>query len=269
MGVAELVLPYAVLAALWLPTVTAQHSPSAPAQDPQRRVSRALDAVVGEETHVVLEDDDGEPRPLRTVIDRLAGEVLRDVGAVLPVPGRAAGVPTVALLDAVEAEQCLLLRTEGGSWAAVPQAESFGSELEPGTLVRWRLFRFPFAERPVATLLGQLGTARQARQQVAEALTTAQQTFAELDLLPATGSDLALEVLRSETPAGLLPPGLEPARVELVTRCARLLALSEVAQQAEAPTAAQQQARDRALAGLQEVARAGLAAATVQHPTRS
>src|SRR5690606_42047593 len=49
----------------------------------------------------------------------------------LPAPGHVAGLPGVALLEAVDAGQCLLVRAAGGSWAAVPQVERFGSDLEP------------------------------------------------------------------------------------------------------------------------------------------
>src|SRR5699024_11037636 len=97
-------------------------------------VDAALRAVAGTDTHVV-DRPDGEVRSLREMTTRIVGQELTDVGAVLPVPGHVAGVPGVALLDAVDAGQCLLIRAEGGSWAVVPQVESFGSDLEPGTLV--------------------------------------------------------------------------------------------------------------------------------------
>lgn len=268
-GVPDLVLPYAVLGALWLPTLTL--SPAAAAAGSavtvdDTRVARAMAAVAGDEAHIVVAPD-GDERTLREVAAKFTDQVLLDVGAVLPVPGRAAGVPGVALLDAIEAEQCLLLRTEGGSWAVVPQVEAFGSALEPGTLVRWRLFPFPFAERPVPTLLGLVGTVRQARVDIAAALTEALDACAGLDLVPGggDGAALAAEVLRSEVPAGLLPPGLDGPRVEVITRAARLLALSELATD-DGAESAQDRSRTDALAGLREVARGALAAASVQHP---
>lgn len=232
-------------------------------------LDHALAAVVGDETHVVV-DDDGGRRSAREVLAGFADQVVRDVGAVLPVPGRVAGVPGVALPEAVEAEQCLLLRTEGGSWAAVPHVEAFGSELEPGTLVTWRMFRFPFAERPVPTLLGLVGSLRQARQDIAAALTDATGALAALDLVPGSGEGarLAAQVLRSEIPDGVLPAGLDGPRVEVITRAARLLALADLAQEDDAPVvvAAQGEARAQALSHLRDVARGALAAASVQHP---
>ncbi|MEE6286070.1 hypothetical protein V2J52_00195 [Georgenia sp. MJ173] len=273
---ADLVIPYAVLGALWLPTLTAPPptrssgwARSTPGPDRAAAVEAALRAVVGSETHVV-DDADGGHRSVREVLDAVADQVVLDVGAVLPVPGRAAGVPGVALLDALEAEQCLLLRTEGGSWALVPQVEAFGTALEPGTLVRWQLSRLPFAERPVPTLLGLVGSLRQARQDIAAALHGALDTFTDLDLAPGggDGAALAAQVLRSELPRGLLPPGLDGPRVEVVVRAARLLALAELAEDDDggAVAAAQTGARARALAELRDVARGALAAASVQHP---
>ncbi|MBD8062263.1 hypothetical protein [Oceanitalea stevensii] len=262
----ELVLPHAVLGALWLPSVVAA-GPSGSGEGSDV-VDAALRAVAGDETHVVLRPD-GEVRSLRQMTGRLVGEELTDVGAVLPAPGHVAGLPGVALLDAVDAGQCLLIRSEGGSWAVVPQVESFGSELEPGTLVRWVLHPFPFAERPVPTLLGLTGSLRQARQEIVRALVTAGDALEQLDLA-GWRPDVAREaahLLREDVSSDLLPPGLEPVRVEVLTRAARLLAVVQLALEDDggAVVARQGAARAEVLRELEHTARRALAAASVSH----
>ncbi len=265
-GVPELVLPHAVLGALWLPAVAAAGVAHSGAGDAV--VDAALRAVAGEDTHVV-DRPDGEVRSLRETAGRLVGQEITDVGAVLPVPGHVAGLPGVALLDAVDAGQCLLIRAEGGSWAVVPQVEGFGSELEPGTLVRWVLHPFPFAERPVPTLLGLVGSLRQARQEITQALVTAGEALEQLDLA-GWRPDVAREaahLLREDVSSELLPPGLEPARIEVLTRAARLLAIVQLALEDDggAVVARQGAARSEVLRGLEHTARRALAAASVSH----
>jgi len=264
--VPELVLPHAVLAALWLPPV-ATAGPVA-GDEPHPLVDAALRAVAGEDTHVV-DRPDGAVRSLREMVGRIVGQGITDVGAVLPVPGHVAGLPGVALLDAVDAGQCLLIRTDGGSWAVVPQVESFGSDLEPGTLVRWVLHPFPFAERPVPTLLGLVGSLRQARQDIAQALVTAGQALEQLDLAtwrPDAAREAA-EVLHGDLTTDVLPPGLDPARVEVLTRAARLLSIVQLALEDDggAVLARQGAARAEVLRDLEHTARRALAAASVSH----
>ncbi len=263
-------LPHAVLAALWLPAIASAGPAGADAGDDL--VDAGLRALAGEDTHVV-DRPDGEVRSLREMARRLVGQELTDVGAVLPVPGHVAGVPGVVLLDAVDAGQCLLIRAEGGSWAVVPQVESFGSDLEPGTLVRWVLRPFPFAERPVPTLLGLVGSLRQARQEVARALVTAGEALEQLDLAgwrPDAAREAAA-LLREEIRTDLLPPGLEPTRVEVITRAARLLAILQLAAEDDggAVVAHQGAARAEVLRELEHIARRSLAAATVTHLSRN
>ncbi len=262
----ELVLPHAVLAALWVPVIAA--AGRGDQGGTEAVVDSALRAVAGADTHVI-DRPDGEVRSLRAMAGRIVGQEITDVGAVLPAPGHVAGLPGVALLEAVDAGQCLLVRAAGGSWAAVPQVERFGSDLEPGTLVRWVLHPFPFAERPVPTLLGLVGSLRQARQDIAQALVTAVDTLEQLDLA-GWRPDVAREaahLLREDISTDLLPPGLEPARVEVLTRAARLLAVVQLALEDDggAVMARQGQARAEVLRELEHTARRALAAASVSH----
>lgn len=258
-------LPHVVLAALWLPPVVAA------GPDRSDVVDSALHAVAGDDTHVV-DRPDGAVKSLRDMVGRIVGQEITDVGAVLPVPGHVAGLPGVALLDAVDAGQCLLIRAEGGSWAVVPQVEAFGSDLEPGTLVRWVLHPFPFAERPVPTLLGLVGSLRQARQDIARALVTAGEALEALDLAswrPDAAREAA-RLLHDDLSTDVLPPGLEPARVEVLTRAARLLAIVQLALEDDggAVMARQGAARAEVLRDLEHTARRALAAASASHITR-
>ncbi|WP_324652722.1 hypothetical protein [Georgenia sp. H159] len=262
----DLVLPHAVLAALWLPKLAAA-GPSRSGEGGDV-IDAALRAITGEDTHVI-DRPDGAVRSAREMAGRIVGEQITDVGAVLPAPGHVAGLPGVALLDAVDAGQCLLIRAEGGSWAVVPHVERFGSDLEPGTLVRWVLHPFPFAERPVPTLLGLVGSLRQARQEIVEALVTAGEALEQLDLAgwrPDAAREAA-HLLREDVSSDLLPPGLEPTRVEVLTRAARLLAVVQLALEDDggAVVARQGAARAEVLRGLEHTARRALAAASVSH----
>jgi len=235
---------------------------------PEELMEAALRAVAGSDTHV-MDRPDGAVRSLREMVGRIVGQGVTDVGAVLPVPGHVAGLPGVALLDAVDAGQCLLIRTEGGSWAIVPHVESFGSDLEPGTLVRWVLHPFPFAERPVPTLLGLVGSLRQSRQEITKALVTAGQALEALDLAswrPDAAREAA-HLLHDDLSTDVLPPGLEPARVEVLVRAARLLSIVQLALEDDggAVLARQGAARADVLRDLEHTARRALAAASVSH----
>ena len=258
---AELVLPHAVLAALWLPVLSESTGDGTAAA--------ALSAVTGGEAHLVQYPDDST-RELRRVVPELVGRAFTEVGAVLPVPGHVTGVPGVALTDAVDAGQCLLVATPEGSWAAVPAVEHFGSELEPGTLVRWLLHPFPFAERPVATLLGQAGTLADARRELTAGLVQAGDALAELDLAswrPDAAREAAA-LLREDVASDLLPPGLSGPRVDVLSRAARLLALVQLALEDDGGAVVAQQGavRRRLLGDLEHTARRALAAASVSRP---
>lgn len=258
---AELVLPHAVLAALWLPVLSESGT--------ERAAEAAVAAVSGGEAHLV-QGADGHTRELRRVAAGLVGRPLTDVGAVLPAPGHVAGVPGVALTDAVDAGQCLLVGTTEASWAAVPTVEHFGSALEPGILVRWLLHPFPFAERPVASLLGQTGTLPEARRELTTALVQAADALAELDLAswrPDAAREAAT-LLREDVSSHLLPPGLSAPRVDVLSRAARLLALVQLALEDDGGAVVAQQGavRRRLLADLEHTARRALAAASVARP---
>ncbi|MFC4556443.1 hypothetical protein [Georgenia faecalis] len=256
----ELVLPYAVIAALWLPRVRDTAS-----------VRRAVAAIADDDEHLVESPDGSRPlvHALRDVVAPGGGNRVLDAGALLPAPGHVAGVPAVALPEALDAEQCLLVRTTDAQWAAVPEVTTYGSALEPGTLVRWHARPLPAGERAVPTLLGGVGTLGQARRELGTALLEALDELEALDVArwrPDAAAELA-DLGHAELPDGLLPPGLPERQVDVLTRAARLLAITELAREDDgaAVTAAQSGARSRVLSGLALTARRGMAAASVSH----
>lgn len=250
----DLVLPYAVIAALWLP-----------------RASSAPEAVLSAlsedgESHLI-EIPGAGTWPLTEVLSRLRDEPVDDVGALLPSPGRVAGVPAVVLDRATENEQLLLIRSGDRGIAVVPAVESFGSDLEPGTLVRWRAIELPVSERPVRTLLGSVGNLGEARRDLTEALIASAEALERIDVTSwndDAGTTVA-DLLRAELPAHLLPAGLEPRRIEVLARAARLLAIVEAAREdgGGSLTTHHDGARRDALTTLEATARRALAAASI------
>src|SRR5690606_41217068 len=127
---------------------------------------------------------------------------------------------------------------------------------------RWRRRPYTSAVRLVRPLLGLVGSLRQARQAIARALVTAGDTLEQLDLA-GWRPDVAREaahLLREDISTDLLPPGLEPARVEVLTRAARLLAVVQLALEDDggAVMARQGQARAEVLRELEHTARRAL-----------
>ncbi len=253
----ELVLPHAVLAALWLPHVAGDELPRL------AQLPRAAAALKGPaESHVVHPAAAGaQLEPLERLLGRLAATRPAHIGALLPQPGHVAGLPRVVLERALSAEQCLLVAGPEGSWAVVPHAEPYGSHLEPGVLVSWYEVALPPEERPVATLLGAQGTLGEARREVADAVSRATVLLADLADADAPADP---RLLRSELPTDLLPPDLDARRVELLARCARLLGIVQLARTSAADaTGGAAAARSRALHELEVVARRGLGAASL------
>lgn len=255
-GVPDIVLPHAVLAALWIPRIAGDDLPRL------AELPRAVAAVTGaEESHIVEPGALGaRVTSLAQLLGWFAAQGPHEIGAVLPRPGHVAGLPQVVLHDALAAEQCLVISGQHGSWAAVPTSEPFGSALEPGVLVRWRVRELPPTELPAAVLLGSLGSLGEARRDVAAATSNATEALAALSTLdyPATSVTLG------ELPDDVLPPGLPARRLELLSRCARLLGIVQAAQTVEASlSSGEARTRRRELHELETVARRGLSTASL------
>lgn len=238
-------LPRSALLALWLPT-----------SDPTGLAT----AVQGsDEPHTGL------------------AEVVRDwggpgvvVAAALPVPGDAAAVPPAVSAVAQEAGECVLLerRASGGEGTtaavAVPDVAEFGSDLEPGWLVTWRLVPVePWSTR----FLGTVGSLAEAELELRTGLQRATEALASLDV--ARWRDDAAEAiarLRGEgAPPWDLPAGLSPRRVRVLALAARLRAIVDLAtvDDGGAVNLWQADQRTAALRDVERVARRALASATL------
>ena len=250
-----LALPRSVLLALWLQGVGTGSGP----------LQRALAAVQGDdEPHEVSAGDDAG----------LAGDALadlftawasgaRDVAAVLPAPGDLAGVPAAVSRAAVDAGECVLVRTAAGSFAAVPTVEEFGSALEPGHLVRWEVTTVPDWR---TALLASLGSLADAERELRLALISATEALASLDVARwrPDAAD-AIAALRSDT--GLrwpVPPELDGRRVRVLASAARLRAIVSLATADDGGAVNLWQAdqRSTALREVDRAARRAMSAAT-------
>ncbi len=248
----DLALPRSVVAALWLPHVRDLGT-----------ADRAGRAVTGDdEPHVAVMGRAQLNWP--ALAARLVP--VRTVVAALPVPGDPAGVPAVAAVGAIEARECLLVAGERGAWAVVPEIRSFGSALEPGATVSWSVV--PLPETGPGLGAG-LPTLAEARVDLVDALASATATLTRLDLAHDRPDAVArLAALASDVdPGWLLPPELAPARLDLLVRATRLMAVVSLAREDDgaAVTGHQATARRTALAQVERAARRATSAATFLH----
>ncbi|RPF28056.1 hypothetical protein [Georgenia muralis] len=258
-GPAILTLPVSVMLAIWLPHVDG--APSA------RRAARAVTGT--DEPHRVLEHggDDQPARSLAELIPRLGPVV--ETAAILPRPGDPMGAPAVRSAELVDAgEGVLLRRTRGGRETCavlVPERERFGSVFEEGEMVTWSVHHDVTEHVPAPSLfLAGVDSLSQARRDIQLALTEAVETLEDLEVARER-PDLADRLLDISV-AGLaepLPP-IDPRRLDVLERAARLLAIVELATSDDggARTAAQVQERRAALRAVDRAARHALSAAS-------
>jgi len=255
-----LTLPPSVTLALWLPAVDGPES-----------ARRAARAVAGDEVHQVVERGAGQTGAgtLADLIPHLlpAGEV----AAVLPRPGDPMGAPAVRSADLLDAGEGVLVRRPGPPVercsVLVPEREVFGSVLEPGELVTWHVDLDLTAELAAPSLLlSGVESLSHARRQIQTALTEAVETLEELDVARDRPdlADQILDLSMATLPDHLLPPGLDPRRLDVLERAARLLAIVELAtgDDGAAVTAVQAGARAATLADIATAARHALASAS-------
>ncbi|PJI95247.1 hypothetical protein [Luteimicrobium subarcticum] len=252
-------LPRSVMLALWLGASSRPGAGDA--------VTRAAAAVQGDdEPHVV--DGLGGAANLATLLETWSGDAsarrATAVAALLPAPGDSAAVPVGVAHDAVDAGECVLVETPGGSFAAVPHVDRFGSDLEPGHLVRWHV-------QPVEPwrlrLLGTLGTLEEAERGLRRALATAVEALDALDV-SRWREDAAAEIARLREPVDLtpfVPRGLDPRRVRALSQAVRLGAIVRLAtvDDGAAVNVFQTDQRDAALRSVEVAARHAMAAASV------
>ncbi len=243
---ATLALPRSVLLALWL-TASGEPDPVAAAvQD-------------DDEPHTV--DADGETLDLRDWVRWLGGPAA-EVAALLPVPGEPVAAPPAVSGAAVDAGECVLLRSASRTLAAVPEVERFGSDLEPGHLVTWHVREVPEWQTAV---WAQIGTLEDAERELRQGLLTATEALVQLGVerwRPDAAESIA-HVRDGALPERRLPRGVQPQRLRVLSSAARLRGIVALASQDDGGAVNTWQADQRATAlrEVDRVARRAMAAA--------
>ena len=239
-------VPRSVLLALWLAAADGADALCAAVQDE-------------DEPHTVVTD--GEPLALREWLGWL-GPSVDEVAVVLPVPGEPVAAPPQVSGAAVEAGECVLLRTPARTLALVPQVERFGSALEPGHLVTWRATEVPDWRTAV---WAQVGTLEDAERDLRQGLLTATEALVALgvDRWRPDAAEAIADVRDGALPAGRLPHGLAGQRLRVLSSAARLRGIVALATQDDggAVNVWQVDQRSTALREVDRVARRAMAAA--------
>ncbi len=232
----------------------------------------AVRAVTGgDEPHTVDGLTDASDLPGLLPALRSAG--VRGLRLVLPVPGDVLGLPGPPELNraALEAGEVVLAEAatpsvpsgpslpSGGAWGIVPQVTEFGSAWEPGALVRWHVR--PALPRRVTDV----GSVREAERGLREALRTATEELARLDVARwrDDAADRVAAVRDGGLPAGTQPAGTPPRAVQVLATAQRVRAIVELATEDDgaAVTGWEAQRRTEALRGLESVTRRAVVAA--------
>ncbi|MFP5336045.1 MAG: hypothetical protein ACLGIV_12125 [Actinomycetes bacterium] len=243
-------LPRAARLALW--GTTALHG-DASAADAARAVQR------DDEPHTVTGDV--------TVATTLVGllDDCRAAGAtslrtVLPAAGDPQGLtgPPEATVAATDAGEAAVVATARATLALVPDVTVFGSHLEPGAMVDWRVL----AVNPLRPPTESLADADRA---LREALRAATEALAQLDVSRwrEDAADRIVAVRDGGLLPDVLPPGTDPRVARVVATAARVRAIVELALEDDgaAVTGWEATRRAAALRDVDAVARRCLAAA--------
>lgn len=207
---------------------------------------------------------DDEPHTLGAtpLLEAIADWDARAVWAVLPAPGDPQGLPPAVAALAVLAGEAVVVQRASGTTVLVPDVMPFGSELEPGTLVRWH-GHDGTGVRPPQFSPGE------ARLALHESLTEAISALTALDVAKERPELREAFLDLSGPPDGgtaALVHGLDDRRAELVVRAVRVLVITDLAAQdhGAAVTAGQMDARGAVLRDLERAARTAVAVATIR-----
>lgn len=270
-GTPPLSLPVSVLVALWLPTVRDQIS----ARDAAVAIRQSEDPprvhhLPGQEVPAWSDSTD----ILAAVLGALSP--VHETAAVLPRPGDLMGAPASSSADLLDAGEGVLVRvapsadhagtTGPRSLVAIPHLEVFGSALESGDMLHWRLHQIAADPASASLLLGGIESVGHARREVTRALHDAVEILEALDVArdrPDLAEDL-LDLSLARLDSQLLPRDLDSRALDLLERSARLLAIVELAlsDHGAAVTSASIDTRAGALADIARTARHALASAT-------
>lgn len=255
-------LPRSVVLALWLAAGTG--SP--------RDVERAGRLVQrDDEPHEVvahpsgpLDDAPDLPGDLPALLATWSDGRTSPVAALLPAAGDASGVPAEVSVEAVAAGECVLVERDGDAIALVPDVRRFGSVFEPGHEVTWHARRVgPWSTRA----LGAVGSVADADRELRAALSTAVESLDALDV-SRWREDAAEAIAELREPvnlAAVVPAGLDPRRVRLLSQALRLGAIARLGGEDDgaAVNVFQTDQRRAALTAVDRAARRALAAATL------
>lgn len=263
-------LPLSVTLALWLPTVRDRES-----------ASRAACAVVRPDEHHEFRtlSPTAQPRTPRALTELIVGlSPVHEVSAVLPRPGDPMGAPAARSADLLDSGEGLLMRrldTDGTEVCSIviPARETYGSVYERGEIVRWTVHEDVTDIVPVPSLLlVGVDSLSQARRETQLAMTAAVEALEDLDVARARPdiADELLDLSLATIPDHLLPPGLDPRRLDVLERAARLMAIVALAagDDGAAVTATQSHRRSDALAQVERAARHAMCAASATRAPR-
>lgn len=218
---------------------------------------------------IALRDLQGEDEPHLLgggpLVPALAGLSAHALWCLIPATADPQGLPPGIATAAIEAGEALVLQGPDGVSALVPQVQVFGSELEPGAFVRWRLLDATGVTAPTASpgesSLALLNTMRDAideltRLDVAQERADLREAFLDLTL-PATPSF-----------AHAVEP-LPERRRDLLLRAIRLLAIVDLATQdhGAAVTLGQITSRTSVMRDLDRAARGAVAVGSYRRLT--
>ncbi len=239
-------LPRSVLLALWL-----RHAPRT--RSDLRRAVRAIERE--DEPHVV---EGYAPIPVG-LEELLTGMVrLREVAALLPVPGDL-GVPPEVAGVAADAGECVVALGVDGGWAVVPEVVEFGSAADQGHTVTWRVLALPSGHR---SLVGAFGTLADAQADLRATLQQAVRALDDLDVARwRPEATAALSRLRAAPGLADVPPEIDHRALGTLLEAVRLIEIVHLAAQDEGGAVNLWQADQRATA-LREVGRAARRAVT-------
>ncbi|WP_281862339.1 hypothetical protein [Salana multivorans] len=188
--------------------------------------------------------------------------------AALPAPGDPQGLPPAVVreTDGDDADGAVVVRARTGTWALLPTVTRYGSRLEPGESVAWRVMDAGgpgVAVRPPSLAPGE------ARLALVSALHEATDTLTALDVAKERPElrEAFLDLTGPPDPdVGELLVALDDRRAALLVQAARVLRIVELAREDDgaAVTAGQVAARSAALGPLGHAARSAVAVATLR-----
>jgi hypothetical protein len=246
-------LPRSVRLSLWGSAVLRG---AVPAEAAARAVQR------DDEPHTVSGDVVATTLP--ALLSELAASGTSGLRAVLPVPGDPVGLagPAAFTSLATEVGEAVVSDGRGATLGLVPDVTVFGSVLEPGAMVDWRVQ----AIAPPPPPSDNLGDADR---QLREALREVTEALAGLDV--SRWREDAAERIVAVRDAGLaadaLPPATDARLARVLASAARVRAIVELALEDDgaAVTGWEATQRGRALRQVDHVARRALVAAAGDH----